>query len=222
MEKTLINQAVKNAVGQESCENTSVQEAEKTDPAALSAREFEDFLASIVTGVIQNVVDVRAGKLKPDEASSRDDATVRTLAQILMGEHERIRLMPAPGTPKPGPELVGAMKANLPALFRDLPQGVDAGNPRALMVHASRVFLREIYTMLKAAAAEAASLRRNVLKCESNARHLFGGSAFWATPSTKQKECADEMRILRPSALRRRVWCRLQQQGGSKTQPRSH
>ena len=69
---------------------------------------------------------------------------------------------------------------------------------------------------------KAASLRRNVLKCESNARHLFGGSAFWATPSTKQKECADEMRILRPSALRRRVWCRLQQQGGSKTQPRSH
>ena len=103
MEKTLINQAVKNAVGQESCENTSVQEAEKTDPAALSAREFEDFLASIVTGVIQNVVDVRAGTLKPDEASSRDDATVRTLAQILMGEHERIRLMLAPGTPKPGP-----------------------------------------------------------------------------------------------------------------------
>ena len=110
MEKTLINQAVKNAVGQEGRENTSVQ-AEKTDPAELSAREFEDFLASIVTGVIQNVVDVRAGKLKPDEASSRDDATVRTLAQILMGEHERIRLMLAPGTPKPGPELVAAMKA---------------------------------------------------------------------------------------------------------------
>ena len=58
MEKTLINQAVKNAVGQEGRENTSVQ-AEKTDPAELSAREFEDFLASIVTGVIQNVVDVR-------------------------------------------------------------------------------------------------------------------------------------------------------------------
>ena len=64
MKKTLINQALKNAVGQESCGNTSVQ-AEKTDPAALSAREFEDFLASIVTGVIQNVVDVRAGKLNP-------------------------------------------------------------------------------------------------------------------------------------------------------------
>ena len=206
MKKTLINQALKNAVGQESCGNTSVQ-AEKTDPAALSAREFEDFLASIVTGVIQNVVDVRAGKLKPDEASSRDDATVRTLAQILMGEHERIRLMLAPGTPKPGPELVAAMKANLPALFRDLPQGVDAGNPRALMVHAARVFLREIYTMLKAAAAEGGELTPERL---------------WATPSTKQKECADEMRILRPSALRRRVWCRLQQQGGSKTQPRSH
>ena len=83
------------------------------------------------------------------------------------------------------------------------------------MVHAARVFLREIYTMLKAAAAEGGELIRNVLKCESNARHLFG-ERFWATPSTKQKECADEMRILRPSALRRRVWCRLQQQGGSK------
>ena len=35
MKKTLINQALKNAVGQESCGNTSVQ-AEKTDPAALS------------------------------------------------------------------------------------------------------------------------------------------------------------------------------------------
>lgn len=62
-------------------QNTSVQ-AEKTDPRWLSAREFEDFLASIVTGVIQNVVDVRAGKLKPDEASSRDDATVRRLRRF--------------------------------------------------------------------------------------------------------------------------------------------
>ena len=178
MEKTLINQAVKNAVGQESCENTSVQEAEKTDPAALSAREFEDFLASIVTGVIQNVVDVRAGKLKPDEASSRDDATVRTLAQILMGEHERIRLMLAPGTPKPGPELVAAMKANLPALFRDLPQGVDAGNPRALMVHASRVFLREIYTMLKAAAAEGGELTPERLKVRIERTAFVWGERF--------------------------------------------
>ena len=178
MEKTLINQAVKNAVGQESCENTSVQEAEKTDPAALSAREFEDFLASIVTGVIQNVVDVRAGKLKPDEASSRDDATVRTLAQILMGEHERIRLMLAPGTPKPGPELVAAMKANLPALFRDLPQGVDAGNPRALMVHASRVFLREIYTMLKAAAAEGSELTPERLKVRIERTAFVWGERF--------------------------------------------
>ena len=170
MEKTLINQAVKNAVGQESCENTSVQEAEKTDPAALSAREFEDFLASIVTGVIQNVVDVRAGKLKPDEASSRDDATVRTLAQILMGEHERIRLMLAPGTPKPGPELVAAMKANL--------QGVDAGNPRALMVHASRVFLREIYTMLKAAAAEGGELTPERLKVRIERTAFVWGERF--------------------------------------------
>lgn len=177
MKKTLINQALKNAVGQESCGNTSVQ-AEKTDPAALSAREFEDFLASIVTGVIQNVVDVRAGKLKPDEASSRDDATVRTLAQILMGEHERIRLMLAPGTPKPGPELVAAMKANLPALFRDLPQGVDAGNPRALVVHASRVFLREIYTMLKAAAAEGGELTPERLKVRIERTAFVWGERF--------------------------------------------
>lgn len=177
MEKTLINQALKNAVGQESCGNTSVQ-AEKTDPAALSAREFEDFLASIVTGVIQNVVDVRAGKLKPDEASSRDDVTVRTLAQILMGEHERIRLMLAPDTPKPGPELVAAMKANLPALFRDLPQGVDAGNPRALMVHASRVFLREIYTMLKAAAAEGGELTPERLKVRIERTAFVWGERF--------------------------------------------
>ena len=173
MKKTLINQALKNAVGQESCGNTSVQ-AEKTDPAALSAREFEDFLASIVTGVIQNVVDVRAGKLKPDEASSRDDATVRTLAQILMGEHERIRLMLAPGTPKPGPELVAAMKANLPALFRDLPQGVDAGNPRALMVHAAR----EIYTMLKAAAAEGGELTPERLKVRIERTAFVWGERF--------------------------------------------
>lgn len=170
MKKTLINQALKNAVGQESCGNTSVQ-AEKTDPAALSAREFEDFLASIVTGVIQNVVDVRAGKLKPDEASSRDDATVRTLAQILMGEHERIRLMLAPGTPKPGPELVAAMKANLP-------QGVDAGNPRALMVHAARVFLREIYTMLKAAAAEGGELTPERLKVRIERTAFVWGERF--------------------------------------------
>ena len=176
-DETLINQALKNAVGQERCGNTSVQ-AEKTDPAALSAREFEDFLASIVTGVIQNVVDVRAGKLKPDEASSRDDATVRTLAQILMGEHERIRLMLAPGTPKPGPELVAAMKANLPALFRDLPQGVDAGNPRALMVHAARVFLREIYTMLKAAAAEGGELTPERLKVRIERTAFVWGERF--------------------------------------------
>ena len=90
MEKTLINQAVKNAVGQEGRENTSVQ-AEKTDSAALSAREFEDFLASIVTGVIQNVVDVRAGKLKPDEASSRDDATVRTHSSYAGAGHAETR-----------------------------------------------------------------------------------------------------------------------------------
>lgn len=159
MEKTLINQAVKNAVGQEGRENTSVQ-AEKTDPAELSAREFEDFLASIVTGVIQNVVDVRAGKLKPDEASSRDDATVRTLAQILMGEHERIRLMLAPGTPKPGPELVAAMKANLPALFRDLPQGVDAGIPVRSWCMRRGYFCGKSIRCLKPRRPKAASLLR--------------------------------------------------------------
>ena len=103
---------------------------------------------------------------------------MRTLAQILMGEHERIRLMLAPGTPKPGPELVAAMKANLPALFRDLPQGVDAGNPRALMVHAARVFLREIYTMLKAAAAEGGELTPERLKVRIERTAFVWGERF--------------------------------------------
>ena len=95
-----------------------------------------------------------------------------------MGEHERICLMLAPGTPKPGPELVAAMKANLPALFRDLPQGVDAGNPRALMVHAARVFLREIYTMLKAAAAEGGELTPERLKVRIERTAFVWGERF--------------------------------------------
>ena len=138
--------------------------APRTERAELTAREFEEFLAGIVTGVIRNVTAVRAGELSAEDASGRDDATVRTLAQILMGEHERIRLVVNAGTPKPGPELVEAMRTNLPALFRDMEPGADSGNPRALMVHAARVFLREIYTMLRAAASEGTALSAESLR----------------------------------------------------------
>ena len=89
---------------------------------------------------------------------------MRTLAQILMDEHEKIRLDLKGCGPKPGPELVDEIKRNLPALFRDLPEGTDAGNPRALMVHAARVFLREIYSMIRSAAKEGDDLSVESLK----------------------------------------------------------
>ena len=126
--------------------------------ATLSGKEFEGFLAGIVREVIRHVLDVRAGRLKPEEASDMDDATVRTLAQILMGEHEKIRLVPGGSAPTPGPELASAMLLNLPSLFRELPAASLAGNPRPLMVHAARVFLKETYAMLRAAAAEGTEL----------------------------------------------------------------
>lgn len=134
------------------------------EKAVLTSRDFQEFLAGIATGVIRNVLEVRAGKLKPDEAGERDDATVRQLAQILMGEHDRIRLAPEAGSPEPGPALVAEMQKNLPALFRGLPAGADPKNPRALMVHAARVFLREIYAMVKAAAADGEKLTDQVLR----------------------------------------------------------
>lgn len=136
----------------------------KGEKAAIGAEEFRTFLAGIVTGVLEHVLDVRSGKLKPEEASELDDATVRTLAQILMDEHEKVRLDLKGCGPKPGPELVDEIKRNLPALFRDLPEGTDAGNPRALMVHAARVFLREIYSMIRSAAKEGDDLSVESLK----------------------------------------------------------
>lgn len=136
----------------------------KGEKAAIGAEEFRTFLAGIVTGVLEHVLDVRSGKLKPEEASELDDATVRTLAQILMDEHEKIGLDLKGCGPKPGPELVDEIKRNLPALFRDLPEGTDAGNPRALMVHAARVFLRDIYSMIRSAAKEGDDLSVESLK----------------------------------------------------------
>ena len=94
----------------------------KGEKASIGAEEFRTFLAGIVTGVLEHVLDVRSGKLKPEEASELDDATVRTLAQILMDEHEKIHLDLKGCGPKPGPELVDEIKRNLPALFRDLPE----------------------------------------------------------------------------------------------------
>lgn len=152
-------QAVRSALQEAQAEG-----AKRTERAELDAGAFEDFLAGIVREVIRHVVDVRAGKLKPEEASELDDATVRTLAQILMGEHEKLVLKPGVAGPKPGPELVSEMLRNLPSLFRDLPPGSLAGNPRPLMVHAARVFLKEIYAMLRAAAAEGTELSEERLR----------------------------------------------------------
>lgn len=114
-------------------------------PLTLGTDELEALLADTVRGVLRNILDVRAGKLTADEAAERDDAAVRSIARILMNEDERFVLT----LPVCGPALVDDMRANIPALFRELPAEAG-GNPRAAMVHAARVFQREIYTMLRA------------------------------------------------------------------------
>ncbi|MDO5531176.1 hypothetical protein [Sutterella sp.] len=117
----------------------------------LNDENLPGFLAGICLGVVANVRDVREKKIRPEEAADRDDATVRMLAQILMGEHERIRLETSPGMPKPGPELLEALVEREPGLFAHLPAGsTRGGNPRALMVEAARSFLSDTYSTLRA------------------------------------------------------------------------
>lgn len=124
------------------------------EPMLLDEPAFEIFMQGIAREVFKNVVAVRSGKMKPEEAAARDDANVRNLARLLMNEHDRMRL----SLPKTGPALAFAMRENIPALFAKMDQAVDAANPRALMVHASRVFLSEIYTLVRACAAEGDAL----------------------------------------------------------------
>lgn len=121
------------------------QEQTNTTPVNLGTDELEALLAQTVRKVLQNLLDVRAGTLTADEAAERDDASVRTIARILMNEDERFKVT----LPAVGSQLIEDMRANTPALFRDQPAEA-AENPRAAMVHATRVYQREIYTMLRA------------------------------------------------------------------------
>lgn len=124
------------------------------EPVLLDEPAFEIFMQGIVREVFRNVLAVRAGTLKPEEAAERDDANVRNLARLLMAEHERMRL----ALPKTGPALAQAMRENIPALFAKMDEALDGANPRAVMVHASRVFLSDIYMLVRACAAEGEAL----------------------------------------------------------------
>lgn len=118
---------------------------DRQTPVTLGTDQLETLLADTVRRVLQNILDVRAGTLTADEAAERDDAAVRAIARILMNEDDRVTLT----LPSCGPALVEEMRENIPALFKDMPR--EAGeNPRAAMVHAARVFQREVYTMLRA------------------------------------------------------------------------
>lgn len=132
---------------------------------------FEAFLCSIANEVFANMLAVRAGNLKPEEAAERDDANVRNLARILMNEHDRITA----ALPLTGPRLATEMRTNIPALFRGMPTDVDPENPRALLVHASRIFLSEIYTMMRAFIAEG-----DKLSPEGVRDRIEGFGALWA------------------------------------------
>ena len=132
---------------------------------------FEAFLCGIANEVFANMLAVRAGKLKAEEAAERDDANVRNLARVLMGEHDRITA----ALPLIGPKLAVEMRTNIPALFRGMPKDVDPDNPRALLVHASRMFLSEIYTMMRAFIAEG-----DKLSPEGVRERIEGSGALWA------------------------------------------
>lgn len=167
MQKNTLSQAIEQAA------------AGSKPSAELSGSEFEAFLAGIAQSVIRNILAVRSGALKPDEAAEADDATVRTLAQILMGEHERIRLALSGDAPRPGPELLRAMEARDPELFLRLEPGADRANPRSLAVHASRAYLSGIYAMIRAAASEGEALTEAALRARIEAlsalwMHRFG------------------------------------------------
>lgn len=152
-------------------DEAAVKAALEGEAAVLDAASFEGFLAGIARTVLANVGEVRAGKLSAEDAAKRDDATVRSLAQVLMGEHAKIRAE----LPATGPALVKEMEENIPALFRQLPEGADRANPRAMMVHACRIFLSELYTMIRACAAEGDRLTPQMLK-----DRIEGFAAVWA------------------------------------------
>lgn len=91
--------------------------------------------------VFQQIADVRQSKLTPDEAAERDDAAVRAMARVLMGENDAVTTE----LPYVGGELVEKLRAAEPQLF----EGVESENPRALMVGACRTFMREVYGTIR-------------------------------------------------------------------------
>lgn len=150
---------------------TTNNEEAKPECVVLDEPAFEAFLCGIANEVFANVLAVRAGKMKPAEAAERDDANVRNLARVLMNEHDRIK----PDLPLVGPKLAEEMRKNIPALFRSMPEGVDPENPRAALVHASRMFLSEIYTMMRAFVAEGDKLSPETVR-----ERIEGFAALWA------------------------------------------
>ena len=48
--------------------------AKKAPSALVDPAGFELLLEGLASGVVANIAQVRAGKLKPDEAADRDDA----------------------------------------------------------------------------------------------------------------------------------------------------
>ena len=60
-------------------------------------------------------------------------------------------------------------------IYPSMPEGVDPENPRAALVHASRMFLSEIYTMMRAFVAEGDKLSPETVR-----ERIEGFAALWA------------------------------------------
>ena len=137
--------------------------------AATDAKKIEVFdratllltLRLTFEAVFQQIADVRQGKLTPDEAAERDDAAVRAMARVLMGENDAVTTE----LPYVGGALVEKLRAAEPQLF----EGVESDNPRALMVGVCRRFMKEI-----ARARESASERRRKEGTGPGARRPLG------------------------------------------------
>ncbi len=131
---------------------------------------FEAYLCSIAVSVFENVMAVRAGKMKPAEAAESDDALVRTLARILMNEDERCDVC----LPLKGIALLDALKANEAALFAKTPADIDPANPRAMMVVAVRSYLAAVYAFLRRTLAD------ETLAPERLGAEVEKFAAFWS------------------------------------------
>lgn len=144
--------------------------AKKAPSALVDPAGFELLLEGLASGVVANIAQVRAGKLKPDEAADRDDAAVRSLARMLMDEHDSVRL----GLPLLGAPLAEALRRSCPDIWTDFPNSADAANPRAALVHASRHFLHDVYRAIRNAARAPEGLSETALR-----ESLAAVAALW-------------------------------------------